>query len=340
MWPLSPYPTRVGEVAADLSGRIGDARGEPGRLRIQQQARGLAGAGGHHDGAAADLLLGASGFVDVGDGGDFAGAVGDQLTGHRAGEDGQLAGLHGGEDHGLARGERRGRLATAPALAAIMAGGAAVQRLGQHGHARGNARDIQFLAGLLDQDFMDARRNGRKEVAIGGAADALLRAGHADEAFGLVVVGRDLIVGDGPISAETVGGVGLEVVIRKTERNAAVVIGAAADDAGTEPLEFIAVRYRVGLAFDVPVSIGRAEIAPLLTSEIVFGVGTGAAVVHLVGQDVLLEILGGIEHGARFEKGDADAEIGEYFDGSAAAGAGADYYDVEYLRTTSDLEHV
>ena len=69
-------------------------------------------------------------------------------------------------------------------------------------------------------------------------------------------------------------------------------------------------------------------------------VRTGAAVVHLVGQHVLLEILGWIEHGPRLEESDANAEVCEDFNGSAATGAGADNYNVENLRTTLHLEHV
>ena len=61
--------------------------------------------------------------------------------------------------------------------------------------------------------------------------------------------------------------------------------------------------------------------------------------VHLVGQHVLLEILGGIEHRSGFEQRDVDAEIGENLDSRAAAGAGADDDDVEYLGTALDLEH-
>src|SRR5437016_2705150 len=175
-----------------------------------------------------------------------------------------------------------------------MAGGTAVERLREHGHARGDAGDIQFSAGFLDEHFVNARRNGREKVAVGRAADAFLGSGDADEAFGLVVIGGDLVVGDGPVHAKAVGGVGLEVVICKAKRNSAVVIGAAADDAGSKPAEFIVRSHRVRLALDIPVSVGRAEIAPLLTPEVLFGVRSGAAVVYLVGEDVLFEVLGGV----------------------------------------------
>jgi hypothetical protein len=58
---------------------------------------------------------------------------------------------------------------------------------------------------------------------------------------------------------------------------------------------------------------------------------------------VFLEVLAGIKHGTRFKEGDFVAEVGEYFDGGAAARSGAyHYYVVDfgcslYLKHGSDL---
>ncbi len=100
-----------------------------------------------------------------------------------------------------------------------------------------------------------------------------------------------------------------------------------------------ALRDGVGFAGNVPIAVGRVEIAPLLAAEVGFGVRAGAAMVHLIGPHVLLEILCGIEHRAGFEQGDVDAEIGENFDCRAASGAGADDHDVENLGSACNLEH-
>ena len=209
--------------------------GKRARLRIQQQPRRFAGARRHHHRLAAHLLLRAGGLIDIRNGRHLAGSVAHQFARHRAGDDREPPGLHGREDHGLARRECRGRLASASALPAIMAGGASVQRLGQHRHARRNARNVQLPARLLDQLFVHARRNGRQEVAVGRGAQALLGSGDADEAFGLVVPRRHLFVGDRPRVAEPV--LRLKVVVRKPQRDAAVVIGAAADNPRAEPAE-------------------------------------------------------------------------------------------------------
>ena len=57
---------------------------------------------------------------------------------------------------------------------------------------------FSFCARLLDQLLMHARRDGRQEIAVGRGAQAFLGAGDADEALGLVVIGRHLVVGDRP----------------------------------------------------------------------------------------------------------------------------------------------
>ena len=115
---------------------FGNLRG----LRIQQQPRRFAGARRHHHGAAADLLLGARGLIDVRNRRHLARrrptissrAIAPVMMV-------SLPGLHRREDHRLARRERRSRAAAAPALPAVVAGGAAVDRLRQHRHARRNA---------------------------------------------------------------------------------------------------------------------------------------------------------------------------------------------------------
>src|SRR2546421_189587 len=118
------------------------------------------------------------------------------------------------------------------------------------------------------------------------------------------------------------------------------MVGASADDAGAEPAELVILGDRVRLAFDVPISVRRAEVSPLLPAEVFFSMRTGAAMIHLVRQHVLFEILGGIEHRSGFEESDAHSEVGEDLDGRAATRSGADDYDVENLRTALDLEHV
>ena len=169
---------------------------------------------------------------------------------------------------------------------------------------------------------MDARRNRRKKVSVGRTAESLFGAGHADETFRLVVVGRDLVVGDGPVCAQAV--CRFEVVIGKSKRNASEMVRTAADDPGSEPAELIVLGDGVGFALDVTVSIRRVEVAPLLAAEIGFSAQSGSTMIHLVGQDVPFEILGRIEHRTGFEQSDVDAELGQDLNRGAAASARAD----------------
>ena len=59
---------------------------------------------------------------------------------------------------------------------------------------------LSFSQALWISDLVDARRNGRQEIAVGRGAQALFRAGDADEPFGLVVPRRHLFVRDRPAS--------------------------------------------------------------------------------------------------------------------------------------------
>src|SRR6185312_4897057 len=290
-------------------------------------------------GAGANLLFRARGFIDIGNTADQALVVHEKLTRHGARNDLQLAGLHRRENHRLARCECRRRVAAAPALSAIVAGQAAVDALRQHRHARRDDRNVQLLAGALHQHFMNARRNRWQEVAIRRAANTFMSAGDAHESFGLVIPGRHFFISHWPVEAEAVELLGLEIVIGEAQRDASVVIGAAAENARTEPAEFTVRRDGVRLAGHVPVAIWRVPVAPLLLAEIRFGVGAAAAVVYLPGPDVFLEILHGIEHGPGFEKRDVDPEISQHFYRGAAAGAGADYDNVMHLWGTLNLEH-
>src|SRR5271156_3231125 len=106
---------------------------------------------------------------------------------------------------------------------------------------------------------MHARRRTRLENTIGGAANAFLASGDTNEAFRFVVVRRDFVIRDGPIGAHAVARVRSEVVIGEAQGNAAVMIGAAADDPRAIPQELVAGRNRVGLAFDLPVPEAGVE---------------------------------------------------------------------------------
>src|ERR1700704_5285351 len=118
-----------------------------------------------------------------------------------------------------------------------MARRASVERTSDYGKARGDADDVELVASLFDHQFSATRFGRRKKNAIGGAGDIFLRSKDADVAFDFVVVGSEILVSDGPILAEAIARGGFEIDGSKAQRDAPPVIGAAADDARTKPLE-------------------------------------------------------------------------------------------------------
>ena len=89
----------------------------------------------------------------------------------------------------------------------------------------------------------------------------------------------------------------------EAQRDAAPVIGAAADDARAEPLEIGAGRGGVGLAVNVPGAVGREEFAEI------FGLawpptptprcGSSYGHVNILKSFSGLTLRAGFEHGAR-----------------------------------------
>ena len=159
------------------------------RLRVEQQARRLAGAGRKHYRAAADLLLGHRDFIDVRNSAYFACIVQDQFTSHCTGHDCQPPSLHCREDHRLARTECRSGFAAAAALPAVVARGTAIDRFRNHRLARRYHRNPELLRRSLHQHFMYARLGRRQKLSIGSSPQPFVRTRDTDEFFGFIEVG-------------------------------------------------------------------------------------------------------------------------------------------------------
>src|SRR5579862_1445280 len=106
----------IGKVAADDAGGVGESVGKAGGARVQEEARGFAGAGGDYEGFGTDALFGAGGLVDVGDGFDLAVFAEDELTGHGVGDQRESAGGFRRGNHDLAGAEVGGGETSASAL--------------------------------------------------------------------------------------------------------------------------------------------------------------------------------------------------------------------------------
>src|ERR1019366_2831407 len=97
-------------------------------------------------------------------------------------------------------------------LAAIVAGRAAMERPGEDGEARRDAGNFELVGGLLDEALVGARRGRGLETPVGSVFQAFGGAEDADQFLGLVVVRRQVVVGDGPVEAFPIAAVGLEIV--------------------------------------------------------------------------------------------------------------------------------
>src|SRR5580700_10992378 len=107
---------------------------------------------------------------------------------------------------------------------------------------------------------MHRRRRALLKDPVGRAADAFLAAGDSDEALGFVVIGRQLVVGNGPVRSQTVASVGRKIIIGEAQRDATEVIGSSADHARAEPLELRPGRDRVWFSWKFPAPRCSREI--------------------------------------------------------------------------------
>jgi len=66
----------------------------------------------------------------------------------------------------LARAEIGGSSASSTTLGTVVARIAAIQRLGENGQPRGNARNLELIAGFLDEGLGTARLGRRHKDAV------------------------------------------------------------------------------------------------------------------------------------------------------------------------------
>ena len=258
---------RIGQVLADDAAGVGQALRELRRGRVEEDARRLARAGRQHDDAGADAIVARGARVHVGDAVGQPGRVHRDLARHRAGDDREPAGRNRRrQEHGR-RGEVRVRPAAAAALAAVVARGAPVVRLGQDRQPRRDDRDVQLLGRLLDQQLVAARPGRRQKNAVRLVRQVLLRAEDADQPIDLVVVRLQIVVGDRPVVAQAVERAAPEIVRPEPQRDASPVVRAAADHPRPEPLPGVAGRVRVGLPLERPASERGVELAEVALRE-------------------------------------------------------------------------
>ena len=130
----------------------------------------------------APALAGRSAVFDVGDAGGEAFAVRRDLADHGPGARVSLPVLKAGGSSTDGVEKFEWVRAAAPALAAVVAGRAAVQGLREDREPRRDAGDLQAVAGLLDEPLVGPRRGRGHEDPVGLVGQALVRAEEPDVA--------------------------------------------------------------------------------------------------------------------------------------------------------------
>ena len=339
----------VHDIFADEAGAVGESVREAVGLRVEQDAGGLARAGGEDDRPTLHGALLAGDLVDV-----------DDAVGLAVGSDGDLAGMGVAKDIEVAGRERRrkvhgGRLVVGLDRAAATAvGRPETRRALLHGLGDDllRLRIIRVQAGrevhvvlsggedramdrdhgdaelgdvLLDVEFTGSRLGRREQCAVRRVRrilEAFVRTVDADEHLDLIVIRGDVFVAERPVKTEAIPGIGLEVVRSVAERDTSPVVGTSAEHAGAPPVEtLLGVGRSLGirLAGDFPTTIDRrvVEAERLLARAHAEQGRVGLGLEHRgLGDRVVIAT--GLEHE------DLHAVHGERVGGLTAARAGTD----------------
>src|SRR6516225_3287944 len=97
-------------------------------------------------------------------------------------------------------------------------------RLRKDRQAARNAGNVQLVARFLNENLGAAWLGGRKEGAVGGAGNILFCTEYSNIGFDLVVIGRDVVVTDGPVVAHAITGADLEIGWSHAQGDASPVI--------------------------------------------------------------------------------------------------------------------
>src|SRR2546427_1770854 len=253
---------------ADQAAGVANSAGVNAGLGIQHDAAGLDRTGGQHDRARLGFVMLPGESIEERDPARESVLVGEDLMHDGVGaqlEIGQTAQL--GDDD-VEAAETRAYVAAVAASAAIVAGGPPVVGNAQDGGTLGQYRHTDLGRARLQKQFRAARLVGGSRVdSLGHVAVIGRLAADATETLGLVVPGRQVVVGDGPVLAEALPGFGLEIERPVAEAGASPGVGAPTDGAQAGPVKLgigaVLLLARggvelIGVLVDFPEAIVRA----------------------------------------------------------------------------------
>ena len=320
---------------AEDAAAVAEARGILLTGGVEEDARRLEGLGAEHDRARVHFLRLARHAVDV----EHAARpvlprVHEHLVGHGVRHERAVPRLervgHGGE-RGV---EVRVGHAAALARSTVVTRLPPVDGLRQvRGAAEGHGPPELVLDPGLELPLHAPQAHRRVEPAVGQLVDAFGQPGDPDVVLDEVVVGRDVVVAEGPVVAEAVVGGGLEVDVGEAVALSAPHVRPPAHHLHAAlPGERLAARGRVGL-FDVvaePVVVPlRARVAILLDRACAADDLGRAVAVCEVRRGLVLLVVGVGEGPPGVEQTHVHAGLGEALRRPAAGGARAHHDDVE-----------
>ena len=283
----------LAEVVAEVAAGVAQALRVPSRAREQQDARGLE--GGRPQDHGLGLHFVALARLRVGERhprGLARGGVDHHLAHHRVRAQGETARvlrgidetggrIEGGVDVAAPRAAVAGPSAKASAAVLVV-----LQAVGGDPGAIGGEHAVRALHRLPQHHLRRVESRRALELAVGQVREALGVAGDAEVEVDLVVVGGDVGVGDGPVFAEAVAALRLEVVVGKTQGQPAPDVRLASQAAGSHPGVLGA---RVGVVLLVHHDVLRVVgAAPALHVGIDGGVGAVLRGVGRIANGVLV----------------------------------------------------
>src|SRR5688572_4631646 len=155
-------------------------------------------------------------------------------------------------------------------------------------------------------------------------AESLVASEDPDQLVDPIVVGGHVVVGDRPVVTEAVLRLALEIIWAEAQRDAAPMVGTAAEHSRPPPPKLRAGTDGVGLSLDLPATVARVELA----ERTEFGGGSPAR--RRVRRHEHRRVLRGVPFAARFEHDHARARVGERMGSHTATRARADDADVVY----------
>ena len=303
--PLDAVRDVPAEISAHQIARVRQSVGKPRRFRIQQQPGGFDGGAAHGKQPGLHFLFLAGDRVDHRHRTHTPFRIHQQLACSPIFQQREISGAARFRNHGRGGGKDRADVAALHAMAAIVARGPAVVRLGQDGFAHRNHRNTKPGTGAFHDFFRASKLERRQVLAIRDNIHVFARARYANHLFDVRIVRCEFLITDGPVFFDALDAPLAEIPLGKTQADGVPVNRAATDGADAVHADVVGTFVADGLRH-------FRRIERLATGA------RRAAIRILVGPRVKIKILGS-HHAAGLDQRHLGAGLGQFL-GQHAAG--------------------